>query len=113
MSGLAWSVVAGAAAFYWYAHLGVARWSAAATIAAAVFSHSLLDALVHRPELPLAGANSVKLGLGPWQYMPAALAVEAAIVFAGLLLFVPGSTLLRGKLIALAALSVLILNLRR
>ena len=109
VSSLAWSVVAGAAGFYWYAHLGVARWSVAAMIAAAVFSHWLLDALIHRPELPLAGASSVKLGLGLWQCMPTALAIEAAIVVAGLLLFVSGSTLSRGKVIALAALSVLIL----
>jgi hypothetical protein len=111
VASLAWSVIAGAAGFVWSAHLRVARWRAAALIAAAVFSHWLLDALVHQPEMPLAGASSVKVGLGLWQSMPAALAVESAIVVTGLWLFVPGSGLSRGKSLALAALVVLVLVL--
>jgi hypothetical protein len=106
---LAWSAIAGAAGFAWSAHLHVARWRTAAFIAAAVFSHWLLDALVHQPEMPLAGAGSFKVGLGLWQSMSAALAVESAIVVAGLWLFVPGSGLSRGKSLALAALVVLVL----
>lgn len=108
-ASLAWSGIAAVAALLFYARHRAIRWRAAALIAAAVFSHWLLDALVHRPELPLAGASSLKVGLGLWQTLPAALAVETAVVVAGLLLFLPGSTLSRGKSIALASLSLLIL----
>jgi hypothetical protein len=107
-ASLAWSAIAGIAGFIWYARLHAARWRAAALIAAAVFSHWLLDALVHQPELPIADAGSPKVGLGLWQNMPAALAVEAAIVVAGLLLFLPGSGWSRGRSLALASLALII-----
>ena len=105
-ASLAWSAIAAAAACVGYARLQAARWRVAALIAAAVFSHWLLDALVHRPEMPLAGAASAKVGLGLWNGMPVALAVEAAIAVVGLLLFIPGSRLSRRKALALASLSV-------
>lgn len=59
---------------------------AAFAIGAAVFSHFLLDAIVHVPELPVAGPSSPKLGLGLWNHLPAALALEAALVVVGLVL---------------------------
>ncbi|MGQ0578456.1 MAG: hypothetical protein ACT4PQ_06030 [Betaproteobacteria bacterium] len=108
-ASLAWSATAGAAAFFWYTPLEAGKWRAAALIAAAVFSHWLLDALVHQPGLPVTGANSPKLGLGLWQSLPVALAVETAIVVAGLLLFVRGSRMSRGKSIVLISLSVIVL----
>jgi hypothetical protein len=109
LASLVWSAVAGVAGFAWYARHGAARWRTAALVAAAVFSHWLLDALVHQPELPIATAVSSKVGLGLWQSLPAALTLEAAIVGAGLLSFVPGSRLSRGKLLALASLAVVVL----
>jgi len=108
-ASLAWSAVAAVAACAGYARLQGARWRVAALIAAAVFSHWLLDALVHRPELPLVGAASAKVGLGLWNRMPAALAIEATIVVVGLLLFMPGSRLSRGKALALASLTIAML----
>jgi hypothetical protein len=42
---------------------GVRNWSAAAWIGAAVFSHWVLDWLVHRPDLPLYD-DAMKVGLG-------------------------------------------------
>lgn len=109
IASLAWSAIAGAAAFALSGHLDVARWRAAWLIAAAVCSHWFLDALVHRPELPLAGASSGLVGFGLWQSMPVALAAEAAIVVAGLWLFVSGSGLARSRIVALAALILLVL----
>jgi len=97
------------AAWLAYARLGSARASVAVLVAAAVFSHWLLDALVHQPELPIAGESSRKVGFGLWQSMPIALIAEAAIVVAGLLLFMPGNNLSRGKLRALAILSIVVL----
>lgn len=110
LAALGWSAFAGMAAFAAYGHLGPARTRVAAGVAAAVFSHWLLDALVHRPEMPLAGAGSLKVGAGLWQNMPVAMAVEASIVVVGLCLFLPGCHLTRGKQTALAMLMLVVLG---
>ena len=108
LAGAAWSVLAGIAAYIGYGRLKRAKLRTAALIAAAVFSHWLLDALVHAPELPLAGAGSVKVGLGLWQNMPLALITETAIVLAGLSLFIADTRLSRAKAIWLSLLSMLL-----
>ena len=108
-AGVLWSALGGAAGLLAYAHLSRAKWGAAALIFAAVFSHWVLDALVHGAELPLAGAASPRIGLGLWNAMPIALLVEAAIVVAGLWLFMRGSALSRGRSIALGVMSLLLL----
>lgn len=56
-------------------------------LAIAVFSHFILDFIVHIPELPVVGANSYKLGLSLWNYMTVALAVEIFLVLIGLGLY--------------------------
>jgi membrane-bound metal-dependent hydrolase YbcI (DUF457 family) len=109
VAGIGWSVLGGAATFLWYPRLGQARARAAAVVAAAVFSHWLLDALVHAPEMPLLGASSAKVGLGLWQVMPVALAVEAVIALAGLCWFLAAGSLSPAKRSWLAAFAVLIL----
>src|SRR4051812_900568 len=59
-----WSACAGLVAFMVGPRgTGSRRWRAAFLVAGAVFSHWLLDALVHRPELPVGGADSAKVGL--------------------------------------------------
>jgi hypothetical protein len=103
LAAIAWSLLASMATFVWYRPLKVARWRAATFVGMAVFSHWLLDALVHGPEMPLAGAGSMKLGLGLWNSMPVALFVEALITLAGLWLFVSSAKLSRGKKAALVA----------
>jgi hypothetical protein len=109
LASVVWSAVAGAAAFISYAHLQAAKWRAAALIATAVFSHWLLDVLVHRPELPLAGADSLKLGIELSRSMAVALVAEAAIVVVGIYLFVSGSRLPRAKSVALVVMSLVVL----
>jgi hypothetical protein len=109
LASVGWSAVAAVAASFAGARLGASRWRAAALIAVAVFSHWLLDALVHQPELPLASAGSPKVGLGLWQSMPVALLAEAAVVVGGLWLFVSGSSLARGKRLSFVVLTLLIL----
>jgi len=108
LASVGWSVLAGLVGLAGYSRLRT-RWRAAALIAAAVFSHWLLDALVHRPELPLAGAASRAVGLGLWNHMSAALTLEAAIVAIGLYLFVSGTQIARARSIALAVLSVVVM----
>jgi hypothetical protein len=110
LASIAWSALAGAATFLWYPRLNRAKLRAAAFVSAAVFSHWILDALVHAPELPVAGASSAKLGLWIWQNMPVALGVEAFIALAGLYLFVSGASLPRAKKLWLSVLSLLIVG---
>ncbi len=50
----------------------------------AVLSHWFLDLLVHTPDLPLFGDNSVKLGLGLWNNAIATYFLEAALLVGGL-----------------------------
>ena len=56
-------------------------------VAALVLSHFLLDALVHVPELPLLGPNSLKVGMGLWNHMPVELTLETLIALAGVALY--------------------------
>ena len=82
VGALLWSVVCGAAYHAWRGRHHGAR--AGMVVGAAVFSHWLLDLLVHRPDLPLVG-DRLKVGLGLWNYPAAALTVETAILFGGIL----------------------------
>jgi hypothetical protein len=67
---LAWSAAAGLLAWAFGARRG-SPW-----IAAAVFSHFLLDVPMHTPDMPIAGNDSLKIGLGLWHYRDLALAAE-------------------------------------
>ena len=105
LASVVWCCLAGVVAFLLCSHLRT-RWRAAALVAIAVLSHWLLDALVHRPELPLAGSGSHRVGLALWDHMPFALALEAALVLVGLILFISGARIGRRKAISLVVLSV-------
>jgi hypothetical protein len=48
-----------------------------------VASHWLLDALVHRPDLPLYPGDSPLVGLGLWQSVPGTLVVELSLFALG------------------------------
>jgi hypothetical protein len=104
LAAIGWSVLACLAGIAFTRGRGRPASLMPAVLAAAVFSHWVLDALVHEPELPLAGENSTKVGLGLWDRMPIALGVESAIVIAGILIFIRGSRLPRSRSAGLAAL---------
>ena len=99
--------VAGAVAIAMTKGEAVARIRTGVAVEAAVLSHWLLDALVHRPELPVLGEDSMNLGLGLWDTMPVALAVEAAIALGGLWLYSRGPQ--TGRLKPIIATTLLIL----
>ncbi|HKR84195.1 MAG TPA: hypothetical protein VJS37_08470 [Terriglobales bacterium] len=61
-------------------------------IAALVFSHFILDGLVHVPELPLLGQDSPKVGLSLWNHMPLELTIESLMALAGLVIYWKGGT---------------------
>lgn len=66
-------------------------------LALAVFSHFILDFIVHVPELPLLRRDSTKLGLGLWNHMTLALILELLIVVVGLLLYLKTVTTTRAR----------------
>ncbi|HYD51020.1 MAG TPA: hypothetical protein VEA99_00280 [Gemmatimonadaceae bacterium] len=59
----------------------------AALLALLVVSHWLLDALTHRPDLPLVPGGETLVGLGLWNSVPLTLAVELALFAAGVALY--------------------------
>ena len=111
LTGLCWACLAAALALAYRTRIPRLRRRAALLIGVAVFSHWLLDALVHRPELPLAGRDSRGLGLALWDQMPLALVIEAILLIAGVALFARGSALVRRRLVPLALLSLALLAL--
>ena len=56
-------------------------------VAAASFSHWLLDLVVHTPDLPLYD-NTAKVGLGLWQHVAISFPLELAILGLGVWLYV-------------------------
>src|ERR1700674_4807500 len=66
--------------------LGVRTWRTVAWIGLAVFSHWILDLLVHRPDLPLYD-DTMKVGLGIWNYPVIALFLEALLLFGGMIMY--------------------------
>ena len=66
--------------------LGVRDWTAGLWIGVAVFSHWVLDFLVHRRDLPLYD-DAAKVGLGIWNYPIIALCLEALLLFGGMIMY--------------------------
>jgi hypothetical protein len=80
LTAIGWSVVFGGA-YRLFARRSTAR--AAVIVGFAVFSHWVLDLLVHRPDLPLYD-NSAKVGLGLWNVPAIELPLEALILLGGM-----------------------------
>jgi hypothetical protein len=79
---MVWSALA--AVLYW----GVRRHRAGAVVVAlAVLSHWLLDAVAHKPDMPLT-FDGPRVGLGLWSSLPATIIVEGALFAAGLAAYV-------------------------
>jgi len=63
----------------------------ALVMAAAVFSHWVMDLIVHTPDLPLLGDNSPKLGFGLWNNALITFILEAVLLVAGVWLYLRGT----------------------
>ncbi len=59
----------------------------AITAGVLVASHWFLDALVHRPDLPIAPGLGAKVGMGLWNSVPATLTVEGFLFIAGVWMY--------------------------
>ncbi len=88
VAAICWAVAAG---FVVWLLPRIAARPAAAWIGAAVFSHWLLDLVVHRPDLPLYG-NTMKVGLGLWNYPVLAFSLEAGLLFMGMIMYLKKTT---------------------
>ncbi len=67
------------------------RHRVAMVIALAVLSHWFLDVVVHTPDLPILGDNSLKLGFGLWNNSTVTFILEASILLAALWLYLRSS----------------------
>ena len=81
IGALVWSLLAGVAYRLWKG----AR-TGGLVVGAAVFSHWVLDLVVHTRDLPLIG-NRFKVGLGLWNQPIVALLLEVAILNLGLFFY--------------------------
>jgi len=92
--------LAGAAT--WGVLLGLAYYAVtdrkreAAWVALLVVSHWGLDALVHRPDLPLSPFGPERIGLGLWDSMSLTIAVESIFFVGGLWLYARGTRAVDG-----------------
>src|SRR5881396_2832405 len=89
VAALLWSL--GAYAAYRAIRAFGASHRAALLVALAVFSHWVLDLVVHRPDLPLYD-NAAKVGLGLWNYPAPAFLLEVAVLFGGMFLYLRSTT---------------------
>lgn len=64
----------------------------ALVVALAVFSHWVLDLLVHTPDLPIWNDTSLKLGFGLWNNAVATYLLEAVLLLAALWLYLRSTT---------------------
>jgi len=117
VAGVLWAVVV-AAAYYSRPTIDSShRRRGAMVLAVAVLSHWFLDALVHLPDLPLAGSDSLKVGLGLWDNIGATHILEFGLLAVGVWIYVGTKTkrhplrtarlaILIGLLLALNAVSL-------
>jgi len=69
-------------------YFGFKRYRAGAVaIGCAGISHWFLDAIVHRPDLPLYPGHSALIGLGLWHWLSATFLVEGTIFLAGVWIY--------------------------
>lgn len=79
---IAWA--AGFALVYWYYRRFLRE---AVVLGIAVVSHWLLDAIVHRPDLPLYPGSETMIGLGLWYSLAGTLVVESSLFVGGVWLY--------------------------
>lgn len=82
LMSLLWALVFGGAYFVYRRSM-----RPAIVVAALVVSHWVLDAIVHRPDLPLFPGGSTRIGFGLWNSVDGTLAVELAMFAVGLAIY--------------------------
>ena len=83
LMSVVWGALFGAGYFLWRHNPRHAL-----VLGAVVVSHWVLDAIAHRPDLPLTLAGDARVGFGLWNSVAGTLAVELALFTAGVALYV-------------------------
>ena len=78
-----WSVIVGLIVFLGKFKSSLSKMSLGLLLGFGVFSHFLLDLIVHRPDLPVMGDDSMMLGFGLWNYTAIAYILEMLIFIGG------------------------------
>jgi hypothetical protein len=81
-------------------------WRTGLIVAVAVFSHWILDLIVHRPDLALYD-NTFKMGFGLWNYRVPAFILEIGLLIGGAVLYLR-TVSHRGRIIVYVYLLVLV-----
>ncbi len=88
MGAIGWGIAAAVVYYSWPTRDTTRHRQASLLVGAAAASHYLLDVLVHLPDLPLAGNDSQKLGLGLWNHLGPSVALEIIVLAAGAAVYV-------------------------
>jgi len=86
IGAIGWSIFAFAVYYFWKRRETDQIFFAASLVGVAVFSHWILDLLMHVPDLGLFG-DSQKVGFGLWNYPQIALPLEFAILIGSFWLY--------------------------
>jgi len=89
-AAVAWSAVVFALCRWVIPLSGLRSNRAARFLALVVFSHWVLDLVVHRPDLPLYD-NAYKVGFGLWNFPLPALVLESVLLFGGMWFYLRSS----------------------
>lgn len=81
VTSLGWSLLFGAP--FWLRR----RVREGLVVAGCVFSHYVLDFVTHKPDLPLVPGGQVRLGLGLWDHLVPAIAIEGGLFLAGIFIY--------------------------
>jgi hypothetical protein len=87
-----WAAAAAIAWYTWPTRDTSRHGRVALVVGLAVASHWFLDAVVHVPDLPLAGDDTRKIGLGLWNSVPLTVTIELALLGVGLALYLRGGS---------------------
>ncbi len=82
IAAIAWSIL-----FYVAAEIITKSRKTALILGIGVFSHYILDFIVHTPELTIMGDRSIVIGLGLWNHIYIAVFLELLIYLAGLYIY--------------------------
>ena len=78
MGTIVWAVLFGVVSFFF-----ITKSRTAIILGLLVLSHWFLDLLVHIPDLPIFPGNSLKVGFGLWNSLPATIILEGLIFTLG------------------------------
>jgi len=106
LGALFWSAVA--FAIYKIGWRNIALTSAALLVGFAVFSHWLLDLIVHRPDLAIYD-DTLKVGFGLWNYRGIEFVLEIGILLIGTIVYLKRNNAIAPKIGIIIFVAVLVL----